>query len=68
MLIKYLLNELTNHNNHDLNLVVIYILRVCFICNIHRKEPLKFLEDVVNRLLDLSKSAFYHQCLEGVAF
>ena len=43
MLIKYLLNELTNHSNHDLNLIVMYVLAVCFIWNMHREELLKFL-------------------------
>ena len=43
MLIKYLLNELTNHSNHDLHLIVMYVLAVCFIWNMHREELLKFL-------------------------
>lgn len=51
VLINYLLNELTNYNNHDLNLMVMYILAICFICNIHWKELLKCPEDIVNRLL-----------------
>lgn len=42
MLIEYLLNELTNHSNHDSHLIVMYVLAVCFIWNMHRKELLKF--------------------------
>lgn len=68
MLLKYWLHELINHNSHDLNLIVIEVLTVCFACNIHTEELLKFLEGIVNRLLDLGRHAFYHPCLEGVAY
>lgn len=59
---------MVNFNNHYLNVIVIYTLAVCSLYNIHRKELLKFLEDVVNRLLGQGRNAFYHQCLQGVAY
>lgn len=56
---------MTNINNHDLKLIVIhthtytYVLALCLYI-IHTGLS-KFLEGIVNRLLDLSNSVFYHQ-------